>query len=77
MTVKFCPVTAHHPAMGIDPPAEGPRRFRKGSSIDYPELVREPEPEIVKVNTFLGQERLPNKKTMCDVIDPALHRRKT
>jgi hypothetical protein len=45
--------------------------------IDYPELVREPEPEIAKLIKFLGQERLPNKKTMCDVIDPALHRRKT
>jgi hypothetical protein len=44
--------------------------------IDYPELVREPEPEIVKLIKFLGLERLPNKKTMCAVIDPALHRRK-
>ena len=44
--------------------------------IDYPELVRKPEPEIVKLIKFLGQERLPNKKTMCAVIDPALHRRK-
>jgi hypothetical protein len=44
--------------------------------IDYPDLVREPQPEIVKLIEFLGQERLPNKKTMCAVIDPALHRRK-
>jgi hypothetical protein len=45
--------------------------------IDYPDVVREPEPEIAKLIKFLGQERLPNKKTMCAVIDPALHRRKT
>ena len=30
ITIKFRPVIAHDPAMGIDPRAEGPRRFREG-----------------------------------------------
>jgi tetratricopeptide (TPR) repeat protein len=44
--------------------------------INYPQVVREPAPEIAKLIKFLGQERLPNEAAMAAVVDLALHRHK-
>jgi hypothetical protein len=44
--------------------------------IDYPTLIRNPEPEISHLVEFLGADRLPNSAEMARVIDPALHRKK-
>lgn len=45
--------------------------------IDYPTLVRDPEPLLARMIEFIGRERLPSAKAMATVIDPALHRIKT
>jgi tetratricopeptide (TPR) repeat protein len=44
--------------------------------VDYPALLRDPEPTISKLVEFLGQERLPNEHAMAAVIDPSLYRRR-
>lgn len=44
--------------------------------IDYPGLVRDPQPEIARLIDFLGKETLPNAGQMAACIDPSLHRRR-
>ncbi len=44
--------------------------------IDYPALVRDPQPVISKLVEFLGSDRLTNPEKMAAVVDPSLHRRK-
>jgi tetratricopeptide (TPR) repeat protein len=44
--------------------------------VEYPALVRDPAPTILRLVEFLGRERLPNKAAMGAPVDPALHRRK-
>jgi Type I phosphodiesterase / nucleotide pyrophosphatase len=44
--------------------------------VDYPTLVREPEPVLACVLEFLGPDRLPSSKKMAACIDPSLHRKK-
>jgi len=42
--------------------------------VEYPALLRDPEPTISKLVEFLGRERLPNEHAMAAVIDPSLYR---
>jgi hypothetical protein len=45
--------------------------------VDYPTLVRDPQPIIAKLVAFLGAARLTSPEKMVAVVDPSLHRRKT
>jgi tetratricopeptide (TPR) repeat protein len=45
-------------------------------TVDYPDLVRDPQSIIPQLVTFLGEERLTSSEKMAQVIDPALHRRR-
>lgn len=46
-----------------------------GIEVNYPELVRHPQPELARLAAFLGPELLPTPHGMSAVIDPALHRK--
>jgi predicted AlkP superfamily phosphohydrolase/phosphomutase/tetratricopeptide (TPR) repeat protein len=52
-------------------------RYMECIEIDYPTLVRDPQPQISRLVEFLGADRLPNSAEMAKVIDPALHRKKS
>lgn len=42
--------------------------------VDYPELVADPSPWIVRIAAFLGGQLLPRPEAMAAVVDPALRR---
>lgn len=44
--------------------------------VNYPALVRDPQPVIARLAAFLGHERLPRLEAMAAVIEPQLHRQK-
>ncbi len=45
--------------------------------IDFPSLVRDPQPQISRLIDFLGPEKFPHESEMASAIDPSLHRNKS
>lgn len=44
--------------------------------VDYPALVRDPQPGLARLAAFLGSELLPAPQAMAGEIDPKLHRKR-
>ncbi len=45
--------------------------------VDYPALVREPEPWTIRIAGFLGEDRLPHRDAMPGVVKQQLHRQRS
>jgi hypothetical protein len=45
--------------------------------IDYPTLVRDPVAGAQRIADFLGDERVPQRQAMPNVVQPQLHRQRS
>jgi LPS sulfotransferase NodH len=45
--------------------------------IDYPTLVRDPVAGALRIAEFLGDERVPQRQAMPNVVKPQLHRQRS
>ena len=69
-------------ARGLESHRDETRRWLRSSphssfiEVDYPTLVRDPEPVLARVAAFLGPGRLPTPWAMARVVAPELHRKK-
>lgn len=45
--------------------------------VDYPELVRDPQAGARRIAEFLGDERVPQRRSMPGVVKPQLHRQRS
>ncbi len=51
-------------------------KHMKVLTVEYPNLVSEPEPEIARLREFLGHEQLPEAEAMASVVRPDLYRQR-